>query len=214
MNMRQLFTKKLGGFTLIELLVVIAIIGILAGMLLPALAAAREKARRAQCMNNVREIGKAIQMYSGDFGDRTPAAGAGATTAGGVTTNLSLTSGYLQYPKVLQCPSSTKAIGATWSTANDATNCSYAYQGAGQDGTTNMIAMVDPNDIVIWDEGCGTSVAGANANTKFAINSAWNTTTASHKTGAGGNVLFGDVHVAWQAKIPTNANAGFLDPGP
>ena len=210
--MRKLFTKKLGGFTLIELLVVIAIIGILAGMLLPALAAAREKARRAQCMNNIREVGKAIQMYSGDFGDRTPAAGAAATTAAGVTTNLSLTSGYLQYPKVLQCPSSTKSAGASWGTANDATNVSYAYQGAGNLGTTNMIAMADPNDIVVWDQNVQGTVAGINGNTPgvFAVNSAW-TTTSSHK-GSGGNVLFGDVHVAWQTKMPTNASVGFLNP--
>ena len=210
--MRKFFIKKLGGFTLIELLVVIAIIGILAGMLLPALAAAREKARRAQCMNNCREVGKSIQMYSGDYGDRTPASG--GIVGNPVVTNLALTVNYLQYPKVLQCPSSTKSPGASWAAANDGTNCSYAYQGAGQDGKTNMIAMADPNDILIWDEGCGASTKGGNANTIFTAGSAWNATTASHKTGAGGNVLFGDVHVAWQTKAATNANSGFLDPGP
>ncbi len=60
------------GFTLIELLVVIAIVAVLAALLLPALASAREKARRTACANNLAQTGRALEMYGGDYGGYVP----------------------------------------------------------------------------------------------------------------------------------------------
>ena len=68
----RVFNAVRAAFTLIELLVVVAIIAILAAMLLPALAAAREKARRSSCMSNLNQLGKGLVSYAGDYSGYLP----------------------------------------------------------------------------------------------------------------------------------------------
>jgi prepilin-type N-terminal cleavage/methylation domain-containing protein len=155
--------KQNKAFTLIELLVVIAIIAILAALLLPALAAAKRKAQRINCVSNIKQVGIAFRLWEGDNQDRYPMAVstayngakekiwcAGNTPTAstyGITNIFVVMSNELSTPKVLFCPSDNVRAATTNFTAlkvNDQ-NMSYFICGDAIETYPQMILDGDRN---------------------------------------------------------------------
>ncbi len=152
---------KRRGFTLIELLVVIAIIAILAAILFPVFARAREKARQTSCLSNVKQIMLGVLMYAGDYDD-TLVPGAFVTPT---QEWQDLLTPYIMNEQVLICPSAqmtshARNLGYGWNYQE----FGYYYDSHGTGWATNLGEVERPSETILIgdneDNGIRTSAGG------------------------------------------------------
>jgi len=221
------------GFTLIELLVVIAIIAILAAILFPVFAQAREAARKASCQSNLKQLGTAAAMYSQDYDGRLVCGGGvcfggppGCSEANPLPSQQYqwITQPYIKNWNVLKCPSDPRPI-TTDPMSYGVNNVGLTdFNGGGQNGVNESQLQQPAGTIMLIEGGNGAHVNGGdtqlgermvgdttiwNAWDRVAHdNTGWNWTDNLPRHGNGNNALFCDGHVKFTVCLqPANGGA-------
>ena len=184
------------GFTLIELLVVIAIIAILAAILFPVFARAREKARQSSCLSNVKQLGLAIGMYNQDYDEVMPLAVAGVPP--NIYVLSELLNPYIKNQQIWQCPSKDGSVVLSAlgkpnvsyapDVATPMPSGSYRLFGVPAAGTysCSMAQMAEPASTPMMCDGVGS------INASFV-----STVVEAPRHNDGCNYIFGDGHAKW-----------------
>ena len=169
-----MFVRKQNGFTLIELLVVIAIIAILAAILFPVFAQAREKARQSSCISNERQLALAFTQYTQDYDETHPLClflSNGSWSTGGLVTTPSDVFGhtptrdsywsnsvspYLKNYQVMTCPSAARSRSDTAGLSlSDAKGYTYSLVYNGYLNQWPLAGSPAPSDTIMISEGIG-----------------------------------------------------------
>ena len=232
MNRKKSNRLKMSGFTLIELLVVIAIISILAAILFPVFARARENARRASCLSNLKQIGLGAMMYTQDYDEKLPrlstcgpllletgknsVSTSGCISGSGTYTHLWMHSiyPYVKSVQLFNCPSANYVYTGEYDAyiAYGYNRLPFDYSAGGAAATLSLASIAYPSEGFMIGDSKLTSENNGTVLLSYLMNY---TTGASPRHLDSANMVFFDGHAKnlrpnqWAAKVTNCTDAAF-----